>query len=70
MGARRGSLTGAGGADHGRVHGQFRVVLNEHSASSSSILIVVLLAAPRAAARPAALGAAARRAEELVEQVV
>src|ERR1700749_1385367 len=69
VGARRGALTGAGGADHGRVHRQL-------PGGAERALGEVQLdpdrgvgAARRAPPRPGGRGAP-RRAEELVEQVV
>ena len=70
VGAWRGALTGAGGADHGRVHGEFpggtERALGEVQLDPDRRVTAALRAAARAAAR----GAAAGRAEELVEQVV
>jgi hypothetical protein len=70
VGARRGALTGTGGADDGRVHGEFpggaERALGELQLDPDCGVAATLRSAPR----PAGRCAAARRAEELVEQVV
>src|ERR1700730_879826 len=70
VGARRGALTGAGGADHGRVHGEFPGGADRPLGGLQLDPDRRVAAALRAAARPAARRAAAGRAEELVKQVI
>src|SRR5260370_29731 len=66
--ARRGPVAGAGGADHGRVHGELtggaERALGKVELDPDRGVAAALRAAPRAARR----GTAAGRAEELVEQ--